>query len=51
MDKRISYVTRIFTLDRINQNVGIFVWNEQYIENILKDYEKHYGLKIVSKDK
>lgn len=51
MDKRIRYGTRIFMLDRINQNIGGFIWDKDDLEYILKENEKHYGLKLISEDK
>lgn len=47
-DKRIRYITTIVTLDKIVQSVGITVWDDDDISKIVKEQEKHYGLKLVS---
>lgn len=47
-DKRIRYVTTIFTLDRIHQSIGITIWDNEDLSDIIKAEEKHYGLKMIS---
>lgn len=47
-NKRIRYITSIFTLDRIAQSVGIAVWDNGDINKFVEEQEKHYGLKLIS---
>ena len=51
MDKKIRYITRVFTLDRIEQGLQASNWDKDDLEPILEDMEKHYGLKIISENK
>ena len=44
-NKRIRYITSIFTLDRLEQSVGIIVWDDEDISKHIEEQEKHYGLK------
>ena len=46
--KRIRYVNRIFTLDRINQSIELTIWDKEDITDNIKEYDKHYGLKLLS---
>lgn len=50
-NKRIRYVTSIFTLDRLIQSVGITVWDDEDISKFVEEQSKHYGLKLISANK
>lgn len=50
-NKRIRYITSIFTLDRIDQSVGITIWDDGDISKFVEEQEKHYGLKLISSNK
>lgn len=47
-NKNIRYVTTIFALDRIINDISISLWNNDDINYILSEQEKHYGLKMIS---
>ena len=47
-NKRIRYVNRIFTLDRINQSPQLTIWDKEDITDYLNENEKHYGLKLIN---
>ncbi len=47
-NKRIRYVNRIFTLDKINQSIELTIWDKENITDYLNEYEKHYGLKLIN---
>ena len=47
-DKRIRYVNRIITLDRINWDNTITIWDKENITDILDEFDKHYGLKLIN---
>ena len=47
-DKRIRYVNRIITLDRINWDTNITIWDKENITDILDEFDKHYGLKLIN---
>ncbi len=51
MDKRVRYVTLLFTLDKSNDCIGQFVWDVDNFDDFFKENEKRYGLKLVSNDK
>lgn len=47
-NKRIRYVNRVFTLDKINQSIELTIWDKENITDYLNEYEKHYGLKLIN---
>lgn len=47
-NKRTRYVTTIFTLDRIEQSMGITIWDKEDLSDFIENQEKHYGLKLIS---
>lgn len=47
-DKRIRYVNRIITLDRINWDNTITILDKENITDILDEFDKHYGLKLIN---
>lgn len=49
--KKIRYGIRIFTLDRIDRSISIFIWDKDDFANIMEEQNKHYGLKLISPDK
>ena len=47
-NKRVRYITSIFTLDRIVNSVGMTIWDNGDITKFIEEQEKHYGLKLIS---
>ena len=47
-NKKIRYITSIFTLDKIIQSVGMSIWDNEDITKFIEEQEKHYGLKLIS---
>lgn len=47
-DKKIRYVTTIFELSKIKGAINLTTWNEDDFIDFCKDYEKHYGLNLIS---
>lgn len=47
----IRYCTTFITLDRPNQNFNISAWNKDDYEDIIEEYDKHYGFHLISEDK
>lgn len=47
-NKRIRYINRIFTIDKINQSIELTIWDKEDITNFLNEYDKHYGLKLIN---
>lgn len=50
-EKRIRYCTTVFALDRINQVLGISLWDKDNYQDILKEENKHYGLHLIRENK
>lgn len=49
-EKKTRYIVRILTLDRFYSGTGYVSWNNE-LEKFLEEENKHYGLKIISKQK
>lgn len=47
-DKRTRFITTIFTLDRIMHSINHINWDNEDVSNLIKEYEKHYGLKLIN---
>lgn len=47
-EKKTRYIVRILTLDRFYYGTGYVSWNNE-LEKFLEEENKHYGLKIISK--
>lgn len=47
-NKKIRYITSVFTLDKIIQSVGMSIWDNEDITKFIEEQEKHYGLKLIS---
>ena len=47
-DKRIRYINKIFTLDRINKSIELTIWDKENINDYLNEFDKHYGLKLIN---
>lgn len=47
-NKRTRYVNRIIILDRINWDYNITLWDKEDITDILDEFYKHHGLKLIN---
>lgn len=48
-DKKTRYINTIITFDKTREGTGITSWREDSFQEFLKEQEKHYGLKLLSK--
>lgn len=47
----IRYCTTFILLDRPDQDFNISSWNKDDYEDIIEEYDKHYGFHLISKEK